>query len=173
MERIRLKPVVVCDAGPIIHLDELGCLSLLNDFENVFVPYRVREEVLKHRQIRFEKLDEPWVVLSPIFPLEESLKSICKMFSLDVGEVEALSILNKEPEAIFLTDDSAARLVAAQLGFKVHGSIGVLIRAIRRGLMKPAEVIDVLNAFPLSSTLHIKISLLEEVISRLKQEYGL
>jgi len=173
MERIRSKTAVVCDAGPIIHLDEIGCLSLLNDFENVLVPHSVSEEVLKHRQIIFEELDEPWVVLSPIFPLEESMKSMCKMFSLDVGEVEALSILNKEPESIFLTDDSAARLVATQHGFKVHGTIGVLIRAIRRGLMKPAEVIDVLNGFPLSSTLYIRASLLEEVISRLKQEYGL
>ncbi len=26
---------VVCDAGPLIHLDELGCLSLLSDFDDV------------------------------------------------------------------------------------------------------------------------------------------
>jgi predicted nucleic acid-binding protein len=173
MERIRSKTAVVCDSGPIIHLDEVGCLSLLSDFLSVLVPHSVREEVLKHRQIPFEDSNAPWVIVSPIFPLEESMKSMCKMFSLAAGEVEALSILNRERESIFLTDDSAARLVAAQLGYKVHGTIGVLIRAIRRGLMKPAEVIDVLNAFPLSSTLHIKASLLEEVISRLKQEHGL
>jgi len=34
MERIRSKTAVVCDAGPIIHLDEVGCLSLLNDFKS-------------------------------------------------------------------------------------------------------------------------------------------
>ena len=27
--------VVVCDAGPLIHLDELGCLGLLSDFREV------------------------------------------------------------------------------------------------------------------------------------------
>ena len=27
---------VVCDAGPLIHLDELGCLDLLTDFQTVF-----------------------------------------------------------------------------------------------------------------------------------------
>ena len=57
------------------------------------------------------------------------------MFSLDAGEVAALKILSKEPDLIFLTDDAAARLVATRLGFRVHGTIGVLIRAIRKNLM--------------------------------------
>ena len=26
------RPLVVCDAGPLIHLDEIGCLDLLTDF---------------------------------------------------------------------------------------------------------------------------------------------
>jgi hypothetical protein len=42
----RSKTSVVCDAGPIIHLDELECLHLMEDFEKVFVPDVVRKEVL-------------------------------------------------------------------------------------------------------------------------------
>jgi hypothetical protein len=34
-------PLVVCDAGPLIHLDELGCLGLLVDFPVVMVPAEV------------------------------------------------------------------------------------------------------------------------------------
>ena len=30
-------PPVVCDAGPLIHLDELGALDLLGDFSKVLV----------------------------------------------------------------------------------------------------------------------------------------
>jgi hypothetical protein len=40
-----IKPVIVADAGPIIHLDELGCLDILADFEKVYMP----EAVLKCR----------------------------------------------------------------------------------------------------------------------------
>jgi len=33
MEKIEDMPgIVVCDAGPLIHLDELECLILLKDF---------------------------------------------------------------------------------------------------------------------------------------------
>ncbi len=45
--------------------------------------------------------------------------------------------MKQYPEVIFLTDDSAARLVGKQLGYKVHGTLGVLIRTIRRELMSP------------------------------------
>ena len=44
-------PLVVCDAGPIIHLDELDCLELLVDFPTVLVPETVVEEVDRFRQI--------------------------------------------------------------------------------------------------------------------------
>ena len=30
--------LVVCDAGPLIHLDQLDCLDLLADFSRVVVP---------------------------------------------------------------------------------------------------------------------------------------
>ena len=42
-------PEVVCDAGPLIHLDELGCLDLLADFATLWVPGEVCQEVDAHR----------------------------------------------------------------------------------------------------------------------------
>jgi len=42
-------PEVVCDAGPLIHLDELGCLDLLADFATLWVPEEVCQEVDAHR----------------------------------------------------------------------------------------------------------------------------
>ena len=38
-------PEVVCDAGPLIHLGELGCLDLLADFATLWVPEEVCLEV--------------------------------------------------------------------------------------------------------------------------------
>ena len=42
---------VVCDTGPIIHLDELGCLDLLSDFEKILLSQSVAEEIEKHRSV--------------------------------------------------------------------------------------------------------------------------
>jgi predicted nucleic acid-binding protein len=173
MGRTRSKASVVCDAGPIIHLDELECLHLMEDFERVFVPDVVRKEVLTHRGVGFEDSGVRWTGISHQLPVEEALQTMYRIFSLDAGEVAALAFMSKEPGLIFLTDDAAARLVATKLGYNVHGTIGVLVRAIRRDIMKPEEVIGTLKRIPLKSTLHIKASLLKEVISSVKQEFDL
>ncbi len=170
MAKIRSKTVVVCDAGPLIHLDEVGHLQLLADFKKVIVPHEVRHEVYSHRRISFEEPDIGWSLVKAIFPLEQSVKTICNLFSLDGGEKAALSLLNTEPDAIFLTDDAAARIVATKLGYQVHGTIGVLVRAIRRDLLNPEEVADVLQRIRDVSSLYIKDSLLHEVISKVIQE---
>jgi len=47
--KIKSEITVVCDAGPVIHLDELGCLDLLNDFQEVLLPNTVWEEIKRHR----------------------------------------------------------------------------------------------------------------------------
>ena len=96
-----------------------------------------------------------------------------RTFVLDAGETEALALMKEIPNAIFLTDDSAARLVANQMGFEVHGTIGILVRAIRREHRKPEEVVRVLSELPQKSTLYIKHSLLEEIILKVKHEFGL
>jgi predicted nucleic acid-binding protein len=41
--------IVVADAGPLIHLDELDSLDLLNDFGQIIVPDAVWREVQIHR----------------------------------------------------------------------------------------------------------------------------
>jgi predicted nucleic acid-binding protein len=171
MAEIKSQTHIVCDAGPIIHLDELGCLHLLEDFEKVVVPEVVRREVLKHRKAIFDNLEVNWIDISKQYPIAEPLLTMSRVFSLDAGETSALSFMARESGFIFLTDDAAARMVATRLGHKVHGTIGVLIRAIRRSQMRSEEVIKKLTQIQSHSTLHIKYSLLEEIIARVKKEY--
>lgn len=80
--------------------------------------------------------------------------------------------MEKNPEAIFLTDDASARIVAEQMGFKVHGTIGVLIRSIRRKQMQPEEVLQLLKELPEKTTLFIKRSLIDEMILKIKKEFN-
>ena len=173
MVKTRSKTRVICDAGPLIHLDEVDSLYLIQDFSEVIISERVQQEVLRHRSISFADPNIDWRILPEILPLDPSLQTMCKMFSLDSGEVSALSILSRSPDAVFLTDDAAARLVATKSGYRVHGTIGILVRAIRRDMMKPEQVIDVLQSVSWKSTLYIGSSILDEVIDRIKAEHEL
>jgi len=76
-------------------------------------------------------------------------------------------------KSIFLTDDAAARLAASSLGYRVHGTIGILIRSIRRRQRKKEEVLSILKNLPIRSSLFIKPSLLQEIVDKVeKQELG-
>jgi predicted nucleic acid-binding protein len=70
---------------------------------------------------------------------------------------------------LLLTDDTAARLAARQVGIAVHGSLGMLLRAIRRRKRTAEQVLDILRSLPTVSTLHLKQSLLEEIIQSVEQ----
>ena len=48
MARIDSRAIIV-DAGPLIHLDELGSLDLLGDFQPLLTPGIVWDETRKHR----------------------------------------------------------------------------------------------------------------------------
>jgi predicted nucleic acid-binding protein len=168
MARIKAGSVV-CDAGPIIHLDELGYLFLLSDYTEVLLSESVHVEVKTHRPKAVEIAAVSWVIVPKKYPLSEPMKTLCRVFSLDTGEMDALAILEKRPHSTFLTDDAAARLVAVQLGFDVHGTIGILVRSLRRHLIQGEELLEVLRNVPLKSSLYIKSSLLEEVITRVER----
>ncbi len=101
----------------------------------------------------------------------EPLLTICRIFALDAGETEALALMQQNPQAMFLTDDASARLAADQMGFRVHGTIGILIRSIRRGHREPEKTVRTLAEIPLKSTLYIKPALLKEIIIKVKTEF--
>jgi len=163
--------VVVCDAGPLIHLDELDCLDLLGDFPEVLVPEAVWREVLRHRP---SALDKGGAVLVRVAPSREQatplLRGLFETMSLHRGEQEALALATKHEDALLLTDDTAARLAAGILGIGVHGTIGMLIRSIRRAQRTKGQVLDLLRAIPVKSTLHLKRSLLVKIIDQVERE---
>lgn len=161
---------VVCDAGPLIHLDEVGLISLLKDFDEVLVPEQVWQEVVGHRPNALgqagKKLTRINVGISTNIPFQGLVASL----SLDLGEQSALTLMQNYPHAILLTDDAAARLAAVTLGYQVYGTIGILIRSIRRSQKTKEEILAILRDLPNLSTLYIRPGLLREITSRVEKE---
>lgn len=170
MERTDAAPLrtAILDAGPVIHLDELGCLFLLSGFQELFIPHAVCKEIERHRpyalnsgQITFVKLQAP----AP----SSALYALCEAFNLDRGEQEALAVCPLHPGAILFTDDAAVRLAAKTAGIRAYGTLGILIRAIRRKQLTLAEVVGLLEQVPSRTTLFIRKKLLQEIIEEVKK----
>jgi len=161
---------VVCDAGPLIHLDEVDCLALLNDFAQVLVPEQVWQEVERHRPQALSRSDVSLTKVAVEISDQATFQGLVRALSLDLGEQAALSLMPQFPQSIFLTDDAAARLAAVTLGYRVHGAIGILLRAVRRKQRTRDEILAILRELPHRSSLHLRSSLLQEIITRLEEQ---
>lgn len=158
----------VADAGPLIHLDELGCLDLLSDFSSVTIPEAVRLEVEIHRPGAPKALPETCqLVPCPHLP-DAKTAAVFRAFGLGAGEREALLLMADKSGALFLSDDAAARLAAKALGFRSYGSLGVLLRSLRRGRRAKVEVLALLEAIPGRSSLYLRKDLLLEVMDQVR-----
>ena len=72
--------------------------------------------------------------------------------------------MQQSPGAILPTDDAAARLVAERLAYEVHGTIRVVVRALRRQQRTKRQVLNLLRSVPRRSSLFIESRLLDSVI---------
>ena len=168
MAAIEAWPVAICDAGPVIHLDEIDCIDLLADFQEILIPEQVQAEVVRHRPAALEPQALVFRCMPVAISSEPQLRAIVRSFALDAGEQAALSLMNDYPDAVLLTDDAAARLAAQALGFRTHGSLGVLLRSIRLGRRTKAEILSILRELPTRSTLHIRANFLQEIVERVE-----
>ncbi|MCP3959708.1 MAG: DUF3368 domain-containing protein [bacterium] len=122
----------VTDSTCLIALEQIGYLDLLPAlFDPIQAPPAVEREF---------GAAPPW--LTVVAPADVALAKALEM-TIDEGEAEAIALAIEREWRIIL-DDLQARAVAQQMGLKLIGTVGILVRAKRAGLL--AEVKPVLQA---------------------------
>src|SRR3989337_907628 len=123
---------IVCDTGPILHLQEAGLLKLLKKAGDIYIPKFVDIE-LKELYPQWENKRPDWLLVEPLSPDETPQAELLSYSGLlDSGEAAAIILSKRINATWFLTDDTEARIFAALSGIEVHGSLGVLITYSKR-----------------------------------------
>ena len=65
---------------------------------------------------------------------------------LGLGEREALALARQRDATLILMDDAPARLEAKRLGFRITGTLGVLLAAAQENLIDAPTVIEDLKS---------------------------
>jgi hypothetical protein len=162
--------VAVIDAGPLIHLTEIGKLTLLYVFDTLLLPDAVWIECTQPGRVPTEDL----LALSAIRRLALVRAEVTQFVEenalshLQAGEIECLLLCRQSNVRTLLTDDMAAREAAKRLLLTPVGSLGVVIRAYRRGLLTLAEAEMVIADLYDVSSLFVTRAVVEMAIEQLR-----
>ena len=123
----------VVDAGPLIHLGEIGALSLLRLFSAIYIPGAVWQEAVASGRVVSADLEIlPNLHRCELLP--ESVARFSHAYSLThlhTGERESLYVCVQDNIHLILTDDLAVRKAAKLLELTPVGSLGVIIKAYK------------------------------------------
>ena len=131
----------VSNAGPLIHLAKIGRINLLKEiFNGIIIPESVKVEVIdkgkekgKSDAFLIGNIDWIKVVDDP-----SDADQLAEKVGIHRGEACAI-LLAKSLNVPVLLDDSDARKFALGLGLEVVGSIGIIIRAVKLGLISKED----------------------------------
>ena len=162
--------IAVLDAGPLIHLDELGSLRLLAGYREVLLPDIVEREAREHRpEIQINSI--PGLVRVNSNPsTAESMFELAAEFGLHAGELAAIAVLKEHHGDCLLSDDAAARALAEAIGFQVRGTVGLILRAWQRKQISKTAARDLLKALPMRSTLYLRPGFLASVLEQINDK---
>lgn len=129
-----MRERVVVDSTCLIGLERIARLDIL---PALFDPVTIPPEVAREFGVAL-----PWLKIEA--PADGALITALKML-VDDGEAEAIALARSLGCELIL-DDRQARAVARNLGLRVVGTIGILIRAKREGIINALKpVLDELE----------------------------
>ena len=160
------RRICILDAGPLIHLDQLGRVGLLELLGELFVTATVAREAESHRpgvlgRLRANQVDDS-------LPTSSELSAAALEHRLHAGEFSALAWAEAFGADLFVTDDTLARLAAKNLGYATTGTIGVILEAEKAGVLARSDAIALLGEIHLRTTLHVRMDFLNRVIASLR-----
>ena len=170
------KPIVLCNAGPLMALGKLNRLGLLADlYREVQIPHAVYYEVVTRglargapdaltvrlflQRQRWPIVDVPDAVLSAYTP----------SVVLDPGETEVLALAQTLMDPLVLLDDEVARAEARRLKLRLRGTLGILVHAYRKGLLSFGQVELLIREIAARPDIWIGTRLCEQVLASLRR----
>lgn len=154
----------ISNTGPIIHLTEVNLLKAFNIFSTVSIPEAVVSELNKHKFVIPKKIK----VLNLNSEWKDRAKVLTNEHNLDLGESEAITLALQEKADYFLTDDLDARNVAPSYHLKVHGTIGIILRAFKDKIIDKQTAIKKVTELHINSSLFITKDLIKQILASIE-----
>lgn len=133
---------IVSDADIIIHLSKLDKLFMLEFlYKEIAISEYVKNELLDKKFKENNNIEEAIKTFVKVYPVSEQIASqIAKYHKIHIGEVHVKALGEKLKSNYFLSNERKVRNAAKEEGFKVVGTIGVILKANKQGIIKKIRI---------------------------------
>lgn len=131
--------IVISDTTPLISLIKIEFLDILeNMYKKIIIPKAVYDELIINidYQSEIDIIQKCTFLQTKIVEENLSVSLLQKQLKLDLGESEAIVLANSMNADLIIIDERKARRIAKDIGLTVTGTLGVLVEAKQRGLVK-------------------------------------
>ncbi|MCH8541853.1 MAG: hypothetical protein LAT58_13950 [Opitutales bacterium] len=164
------KPIIVCDASPLIFLAKLNRLDLieLSIGARVVVLHCVVQELLSEKAApgEAERL-QAWLQSVEVVDYADTL---FESRALSLSDRTSLSWAFEHGADWFLVDERLLRRFAKERGIRVIGFCGLLLKAAEQRILEKSDVQTLLDTSIREHGLRISIQLYQHICNRLKGE---
>ena len=144
---------------------KINSLHILNIFTLVLVPAEVENELRKNKVSLPKKIK--------VLKLKSEFKDVVKILAneenLGLGEAEAIALSLQEKVGCFVTDDLEAREVAKRYHLEVHGTIGIVLRALKDKLINKKTALEAVEKLKSNSSLFITQDLIDNIVNSINE----
>jgi len=151
----------ISDTGPLLHLAEINACPSLG-IMSVCTTNQVQEELARYEH----SCSVPTVAIAP-----GPSSAIAMAYELGMGESSCIAYAITSKVRVFFTDDLAARVVAKAKGLEPHGTIGIILRSYRNGILTYNHARRLLVTLPQNSTLFVTQHVLMQAVHALDADY--
>ncbi|MDP3297154.1 MAG: DUF3368 domain-containing protein [Thermodesulfovibrionia bacterium] len=153
---------VVNDSDVIIHLSKLEKLSLFHSlYKEVAIPEHIKLEILIKKNIELQKAFNSF--LKVFATSKDKAGDIAKKHNIHV------KVLGEELKAtLFLSNERRVRKAATEEGFIVSGTIGIILKAVKNGLIAKSEAVSLMEKMK-AQDFRIHPDILQKVMNTIKE----
>lgn len=157
----------VSDTGPPLHLTEVEQADALAVFGVIHITLQVRDELARHGVLADVAAALGRRLIDESVTQEEAAAAASSVadYALHPADVSVVALAERIRPTVVLTDDLSLRRAIESLGRTVTGSIGVLVRAFRAGMLSRADLEWSLDRLMNGSTLYLSPGLRAHVRS--------
>jgi len=150
-----MDKIIISDTSCLIALSNIGLLDILKDLYQEII-------ITKDVQNEFGKNLPEWIIVSEV-KNKETQAEIEKL--LDKGEASSIALALEIKNSILIIDEVKGRNVAKSFNLDIIGTIGVLLLANKKGLIK-----DVISVILKMVNRGFRLS--DKLIDKLIDKYG-